>query len=279
MSDPTWIDSLEPFLHSSNEDECVAKFFDRFVIEELYLRIAGQIRWLDIGSGLGTKVVRCARSLSRRMGRECVSIVLVDPDLESRTESTSKLLQDLDHYASAVTAIPVSLQSFLQDTPEISPYAFNLITAMHLHYSASTSTATSMLFRSNYVTDTNVWFLVSESTSSDLHKLRRDLGQAGIMVPESTLDEFARYLQQEGMTVLCYEITGQNCLIERNELEKDDCHWLFPFLLGCTTQHFNSLDSMTKDITRNIARDYLSNLPSYQLTIPDTAYIAFSRDK
>ena len=161
----------------------------------------------------------------------------------------------------------------------VRPLSVNLLTAVHLLYSREAADDLVYLIDAARRSGPLIIFAVCEAKESDFNMIRAVLREEGVPVARSQLERFVRLIEQREFVVRRHLIGGQECVLDLGSVFSDDGHWLFPFLVGCTSQEFSNGDRRVRETVLDVTRRYLASLPSDRLSVPDTAVIAVALDR
>ncbi|MGH8625451.1 MAG: hypothetical protein ACREYC_09305 [Gammaproteobacteria bacterium] len=229
---------------------------------------------MDVGTGSGTKTLEFAAALAARVGKLRVDLLMVDPLFVEAPYLLNNLLESARKVIGNVKSESGTLEQVLAGKRCAEIGGTNLITAVHLLYSMSLIGPMLRLAQCCQVSQRFVLFAVCEGFGSDFQKIRAVLAEKGLRVPRSVLDDFSENLQEMDIVTERHAIGRQSCQIDRDRMFKDDGYWLFPFLLGCTRDEFLSSDPKVRNTVLRITREYVAELPSHVLDVPDSAIIA-----
>jgi len=276
LEEYTWIDTLSPYLSSSNEDEAVITFFRRRVVLIVRKELgAVPIHWLDVGTGPGTKTIGFAEALADEVGGERIDLVMLDPEFAASKHSSRRLVDAIGRVVGSAQTVTVTLERYREEVNG-RRICSNLLTAIHLLYSPSLVGPLVDYAEAAAMSSRIVVFAVAESANSDFFKIRANLLADEVAVPHTTLDDFVTALSSVGFRIDEYEIGGQECRIDRSRLMGDDGYWLFPFIAGCRKSEFLHSARTLRERVCQTTREFVSLLSIPVLKVPDKAVIAVS---
>jgi hypothetical protein len=241
--------------------------------------IGHPIKWIDVGTGLGTKLRRFVRLIASRLGPESLHLSMVDADYTCRADCTQELLQDVHPHVREARCEGMTLQEYvLKSASRISGQSI-FLTATHFLYCPELVAPLIKLVALNGGTPRVVVFAACESPQSDFHRIRTLLLMESVSVAHSVLDNFTVALEDSGFSISRHDLGGQRCYIDRQQVMHDDTHWLFPFIVGCCREEFLQGDPGRREAVQNTVRKYVGSLKSDYLHVPDTALLAVSGEQ
>lgn len=271
----SWADSIDTYLFSSNEDERIISFFQRIILPVVQVEMRqGTMKWLDIGTGPGTKTLQFAVMLANLVGKERVSLTMIDPLFQVKPSLMRNLEQAAAIDVACAKANGLTLERYVKEAAEAEVSSINLVTAIHLLYLPSLVEPMLHLADAARSRHRMLLFVVCEAPESDFQNIRSVLRDKGISVAYSALDDFASQLQNKGFRVQRYGISNQWCRIDQERLMDDDGYWLFPFLVGCRREEFLNGERKVRETVLRVTREYVAGLPAGILNVPDAAIIA-----
>lgn len=272
---PDWGQTLLEFLRHSNEDDAYTRWFKlltpRLTRGEL-VRTAS-IKWLDIGSGPGTKTGRLLRLLNSLSN--AVHIDVVEPDPAWATY-LAKELRDAALGGVTSSFYRSTLQVYGEaQRPNILDAAGGLVTAFQVLYDGALVEQIAQLIHQRR----NSLFIISaESFDSDLSRLRREVScSTNLMCTRSYLPDLVARTETKTRHIKTVNILGKRMSITSESIgELDSPGWFMPFVLGTDFSAYMSLSRTAREKLLGKIRDWLRlNGPGdcCELRIPDIALI------
>lgn len=270
-SEYQWLNTLDQYLHASNEDERIV----RFLHEDILMRQdspaqAHTLHWLDVGPGIGTKTMRVAEALAQSPTLDRSTITLVDPVFFHHPAIARSLETRLSQLGARVQVFPRTIEEELRD-PSWPGFDCTLMTAIHVAYSAAIATALLCLALEHPVGSRRVSVVICEAEQSAFSELRRELARSGVQVPASSLCVIEEAVTSSGVDSSRFDIGGQWCTVAG--ARSSDDHWLFPFLLGLDPEDFKSRPEQFQSHIRGTVRRALKEFDPERLSVPDTGLL------
>ncbi len=277
----SWSDILYEYLEKSNEDECVLKIFNSDLNELINSRYEskGELDWLEIGPGPGTKTESMIYSVCSSPKVSAVKIYLLEPDFKWYQHMSDKVLEykRLPEFGKVTNWIidNRSLRTFIKELPKGQLLAFNFVSINHVIYSEDIVQDLLRLIKIKKKRGSKVctFFLTIESENSDFAKIRLQLQMLGIHVPGSALDLLLAGLRELNIIPRIKETENKVCELNYFHPLTNVNHWIYPFLLGCSKEEFLSLKQEKRQTILNVMNKWVADRKSTTLLVPDKVLI------
>jgi len=279
MSVHYWDDTLCDYLVRSNEDERVTDFLEAFIVN--YFREKNKsccFKWLEVGPGPGTKTLSILKLINNLKSSSFVSLSMLEPSIAWRNYLKAKsLLNKIKEHTCDFEVIGDNIEHYTENLTKSELDSFDLISVIHVMYSNSILKALLKLIDLFDEKHGCMIFNIVESEYSDFSKLRKIFNESGIDVPQSMLNLFLTELDRRGLPYKRHIINNKICNIELNEVMVNDNYWLFSFLLGYSEKDYCIMEKKEKTNVLSITRNYIKNLESAVLHVPDEAVLIIPR--
>lgn len=259
----TWSSTLLKYLSLSNED-CQIERFVRSTIFSILESLGPEIRWLEVGSGPGTKTDAIAGAFDKSEVLRLCSLHLVEPDPiwnEFVRQHNPNLFKIGELY-----------ETLFEDYARERSYTNkqsqpNFITSFHVLYYPEL--IDSFLRYAKNLQRANSQALVSivvEDEASDLFLLRRELPQLDISLPIPSILYLRDSLENLGLSAVEYPINGQYFKIPD---EEGSTQWLLAFLLGCEPKALLDIGEKERSEATTVIDRYINDKSDRTLCVPD----------
>lgn len=262
-----WNDTLLDYLHSSNEDERVV----RFVCDELFphlAKIGGNINWLEVGPGPGTKTLPIAHGLREVAGERLRSLRMLEP-----SAAWQRFLRK--NNPTLVQLGTLTEESFESHAGSASQHDAvfrpNFITCFHVLYESMLAEKFAVFLKSLASTGGAVLAcVIVESEHSDFFRMRQLLQPLSGVRPTSAVVQLRTSLRKLGLKMKEVEVNSQHCQMSE---DRETPAWLLPFLLGCQKDQVRSLPPQIRAQGLETIRRFILEKGRLELDVPDTAFI------
>jgi len=173
----SWVDTLQEFLESSNEDEKISQLFTDEILPRIIKKICtNELRWMEIGPGNGIKTKNMVLELDATRTYELLNVTICEPCM--------KWLFGLNNPSYLMPFSDSVNMNFLNKTFEYVvdneiAFNYNFISVIQLlYYSNIKNSLIKFIDEKPLDLETTIWIDV-EDESSDFNKMRELLIQKG----------------------------------------------------------------------------------------------------
>jgi len=274
MSDDSWSDTLNDYLHCSNEDNRVIDFFNEMVVENnLLTNRNDNIFYLDVGSGNGIKLKRILDLIVGKRFCDQIKVTICEPssywkeymyehniisDIEKSGE-IEYVMKDIEDYISCLGTTK-----------------FNFISFIHVIYSNAIQDAMIKVITGNSLYQGGLIWIVLEDYESDFYKIRILLKKHDFEVPMTRINEIELELKNNHINYTSTKISDKYCEVDYYHLYMDDSYWLYPFVLGVNYKTYHSMSELRRKKCISLVKDYIFINNIKRLHIPDRAILIFN---
>lgn len=269
----TWEDTLSLFIQSSNENEMILEDFGERLVPWLVdkARRDGQLAWLDVGPGDGEKTELIAHRL-RLAIEEPMHTTLLEPHMPWH-EKLAALNIPADVH---IHVVPHTLQNYRRSA---SLSSFSFISMLHVLYDRPLVDATLDWISDDLDPKRTLIYIVNEHPETQLAHLKALVREQGLIVPETQIGHAIQGLQARGIPFRHYVIGGQRCHLDVQGVLRDDEHWVFPFVLGCSNSDYERLPRAMRERLQQTVREFLPTLSQDYIGIDDQAILIGGTEK
>lgn len=267
----SWSDTLAEFLKSSNEDERVfALFTDKIIPEIKTMNHSPIFNWLEIGAGDGNKTKMIANAINHTNKFKQVNLTICEPSMDWLIKLQGSNFAKQLSGITDLTFMNLSVEQLANSNNE---HQYDFVSLVQVMYSESIKNAVLKLIDNTAVGNSCIFWIDVEDKSGDFYKMRVELAKFKKSEVISMTDSFLEDLSERNIQYKTFYTEDKTCSICKTDILSNDNHWIFPFIIGSSFNEFNSLELADKTLVRNVVRNYISNLQTELLNIPDISIL------